>query len=64
MSGAFANLHEEVAATMPSDLHVKDGKLWLHGRALVPKYGRRGIQIGCTFVTYEALDYIYEESQK
>ena len=45
-------------------LEVKDGKLHLHGSPIELRYGRRGVQIGCHFVTYDALDRIYEESQR
>lgn len=41
----------------------KDDQLWLNGAMLLLKFGRRGVQIGCTFVTYGALDKIYQESQ-
>lgn len=45
-------------------LEIKNGVLYLHNAPLQLSFGRRGVQVGCTFVTYEALDRIYEESQK
>lgn len=45
-------------------LELKDGMLRLNGVSVLPKFGRRGVQIGCHFVTYEALDRIHEESQQ
>jgi hypothetical protein len=44
----------------PRRLELKGGSLHLEGSPVVVEFSRRGFQIGCTFVTYEAFDKLIQ----